>query len=71
MYKIISISAFLLVSGCASVSNDTNKMLELRAQSDFRAVAQLYMSKDQKPKYNADDLNQTLEAAKALRRRAT
>ena len=66
MYKIISISAFVLVSGCASVSNDTNKMLELRAQSDFRGVAQLYMSKDQKPKYNAGDLNQTLEAAKAF-----
>ena len=66
MNKLVLVFIFLFLSGCASVSKDTNKMLELRAQSDFRGAAQLYMSKDQKPKYNASDLNQTLEAAKAF-----
>ncbi len=57
----------LSLAGCAGMSNDSkNQLLKLRAESNFEGAAQLYLTKDQKPNYNANDLQQTLEAAKAF-----
>jgi hypothetical protein len=57
----------LSLAGCAGMSNDSkNQLLKLRAESNFEGAAQLYLNKDQKPKYDANNLQQTLEAAKAF-----
>jgi len=66
-FRCTLLSIFLSLVGCAGMSNDSkNQLMKLRAESNFEGAAQLYLTKDQKPNYNANDLQQTLEAAKAF-----
>ena len=66
-FRCTLLSIFLTLVGCAGMSSDSkNQLLKLRAESNFEGAAQLYLTKDQKPNYNANDLQQTLEAAKAF-----
>jgi len=66
-FRCTLLFVFLSLAGCAGPSNGgKNKLLKLRALSNFEGAAQLYLTKDQKPNYNANDLQQTLEAAKAF-----
>ena len=64
-YTLLFIS--LALAGCAGVKKDSkNQLMKLRSQSNFEGAAQLYLGKDQKPKYDSNNLQQTLEAAKAF-----
>jgi len=66
-FRCVLLFIFLSLAGCAGTSNGSkNKLLKLRAASNFEGAAQLYLTKDKKPNYNANDLQQTLEAAKAF-----
>ena len=64
--RLSLIALFLILSGCASVAKNQNQSIQLRSQGDYQGAARAFMTKEQKPKYNRDDLHQTLEAAKAF-----
>ncbi len=67
IFRYVFLFLFLSLVGCATHNLDSkNQFMQLRAQSNFEAAAQIYLTKDQKPKYNAKDLQQTLEAAKGF-----
>lgn len=66
LFRCALLFMLLILSGCAHGPKDNNMLMQLRAQSDFQGAARLYLNKDQKPNYNANDLQQTLEAAKAF-----
>ena len=66
LFRCALLLMLLILSGCAHGPKDNNMLMQLRAQSDFQGAARLYLNKDQKPNYNANDLQQTLEAAKAF-----
>lgn len=61
-----TIAFCLVLSGCAGVSRNDNKFAQLLAQGDVQGVAQLYLTKNQQPQYDKNNLHQTLEAAKAF-----
>ena len=66
-FRLTLVFVFLSLAGCAGTQNDNKKQLmKLRAESNFAGAAQLYLTKDQKPKYDTNNLQQTLEAAKAF-----
>jgi uncharacterized protein len=64
--RLTLMALFLILSGCASVPKNQNQSIQLRAQGDYQGAALAFLTKDQKPNYNRDDLHQTLEAAKAF-----
>ena len=64
--RLAPVILFLILSGCASVSNNQNQSIQLRAQGDLQGAARSYLTKDNQPQYNTNDLHQTLEAAKAF-----
>ena len=67
IFRCALLSIILVMTGCASVTHDSkNQLMKLRAQSNFQGAAQLFLTKDQKPKYDTNNLQQTLEAAKAF-----
>ncbi len=66
-FRLTLVLVFLSLAGCAGTQNDNKKQLmKLRAESNFAGAAQLYLTKDQKPNYDTNNLQQTLEAAKAF-----
>lgn len=66
LFRVVLLSIVLVLTGCANTPKDNNKLLQLRAQSNFVGAAMLYATKERKPTYNPNDLQQTLEAAKAF-----
>lgn len=66
LLRLTPIILFLILSGCATVSENQNQSIQFRAQGDYQGAARIYLTKNQKPNYNVNNLHQTLEAAKAF-----
>lgn len=65
-FRAGAITLCLVLSGCAGVAKKDDKLVQLRSQGDFQGAARLYLTKKQEPSYDKNNLQQTLEAAKAF-----
>ncbi len=66
-YVVLAVTLMVVLSGCAGTgSKKGDDLTKLRNQSDFAGAARLYSDSKGRPSYNKENLQETLEAAKAF-----